>query len=133
VISRSKTFSRRTGALLMVGTMLGGISGPLLAQVAPAPPPQQPSNAAQAQPQAPSVAPSAATPGDALASPLANEASMFGPMTDVPALSLVIPVYNAADQLPATLEAVDQFASRYPSRRLRFRSRRTAASPSGTW
>ena len=41
---------------------------------------------------------------------------MFGPMTDVPALSLVIPVYNAADQLPATLEAVDQFATRYPSR-----------------
>src|SRR5437763_760401 len=49
-------------------------------------------------------------------SPPANEASMFGPMTDVPALSLVIPVYNAADQLPATLDAVDQFATRYASR-----------------
>ena len=34
--------------------------------------------------------------------------------TDVPALSLVIPVYNAADQLPATLSAVDAFATRYP-------------------
>ena len=41
---------------------------------------------------------------------------MFGPTTDVPALSLVIPVYNAADQLPATLQAVDLFAARYPDR-----------------
>lgn len=40
---------------------------------------------------------------------------MLGPMTDGTALSLVIPVYNAADQLPATLHAVDTFASRYPS------------------
>jgi glycosyltransferase involved in cell wall biosynthesis len=37
---------------------------------------------------------------------------MFGPTTDVPALSLVIPVYNAADQLPSTLQAVDHFAAR---------------------
>ena len=41
---------------------------------------------------------------------------MFGPTTDVPALSLVIPVYNAADQLPATLHAVDHFAARAASR-----------------
>jgi dolichyl-phosphate beta-glucosyltransferase len=41
---------------------------------------------------------------------------MFGPTTDVPLLSLVIPVYNAADQLPTTLDSVDQFASRYPGR-----------------
>lgn len=41
---------------------------------------------------------------------------MFGPTTDVPALSLVIPVYNAADQLPNTLSAVDHFASRFPGR-----------------
>ena len=41
---------------------------------------------------------------------------MFGPTTDVPALSLVIPVYNAADQLPATLEAVDDFSIRHTSR-----------------
>jgi dolichyl-phosphate beta-glucosyltransferase len=41
---------------------------------------------------------------------------MFGPTTDVPALSLVIPVYNAADQLPATLDAVSRFASRYSDR-----------------
>ena len=41
---------------------------------------------------------------------------MFGPTSDVPVLSLVIPVYNAADQLPTTLDSVDQFASRYPGR-----------------
>jgi len=39
---------------------------------------------------------------------------MYGPSTDVPALSLVIPVYNAADQLPGTLESVDQFVRSYP-------------------
>ena len=39
---------------------------------------------------------------------------MLDPTTDVPALSLIIPVYNAADQLPATLQAVDGFATRYP-------------------
>jgi dolichyl-phosphate beta-glucosyltransferase len=37
---------------------------------------------------------------------------MLSPTTDVPALSLVIPVYNAAEQLPATLDAVDAFAAR---------------------
>jgi dolichyl-phosphate beta-glucosyltransferase len=41
---------------------------------------------------------------------------MFGPTTDVPALSLVIPVYNAADQLPSTLQAVDHFAARATTR-----------------
>ncbi|MEO6526741.1 MAG: glycosyltransferase [Gemmatimonadaceae bacterium] len=41
---------------------------------------------------------------------------MLSPTMDVPALSLVIPVYNAADQLPATLDSVDRFASSYPSR-----------------
>lgn len=41
---------------------------------------------------------------------------MFGPSSDVPALSLVIPVYNAADQLPCTLEAVDRFVSSHVSR-----------------
>lgn len=40
---------------------------------------------------------------------------MLSPTTDAPALSLVIPVYNAADQLPATLAAVDTFAARYPA------------------
>ncbi|HET9013856.1 MAG TPA: glycosyltransferase, partial [Gemmatimonadaceae bacterium] len=39
---------------------------------------------------------------------------MPSPMTAGPSLSLVIPVYNAADQLPATLAAVDAFAARYP-------------------
>lgn len=37
---------------------------------------------------------------------------MLGPTAERPALSLVIPVYNAADQLPATLEAVDSFILR---------------------
>jgi dolichyl-phosphate beta-glucosyltransferase len=41
---------------------------------------------------------------------------MFGPTTDVPALSLVIPVYDAADLLPATLEAVDHFLTHAPNR-----------------
>ena len=36
---------------------------------------------------------------------------MADPTSDVPALSLIIPVYNAADQLPATLRAVDAFAT----------------------
>ena len=39
---------------------------------------------------------------------------MFDPTTDVPSLSLIIPVYNAADQLPATLKAVDAFARLSP-------------------
>ena len=34
-------------------------------------------------------------------------------MTAAPSLSLVIPVFNAADQLPATLAAVDTFTARY--------------------
>jgi len=41
---------------------------------------------------------------------------MFGPTTDVPALSLVIPVYDAADRLPTTLAAVDDFLARVPDR-----------------
>jgi dolichyl-phosphate beta-glucosyltransferase len=40
---------------------------------------------------------------------------MLGPTAEHLALSLVVPVYNAADQLPATLQAVDTFASRYPA------------------
>ena len=39
---------------------------------------------------------------------------MVDSTAQVPALSLVIPVYNAAQQLPATLDAVDAFATRYP-------------------
>ena len=40
---------------------------------------------------------------------------MYGPTADVPALSLIIPVYNAADQLPATFAAVKTFVDAYPS------------------
>jgi glycosyltransferase involved in cell wall biosynthesis len=39
---------------------------------------------------------------------------MVDPTPALPALSLIIPVYNAADQLPATFNAVDAFATRYP-------------------
>ncbi|MDB4917926.1 MAG: putative glycosyltransferase [Gemmatimonadetes bacterium] len=39
---------------------------------------------------------------------------MYGPSADAPALSLIIPVYNAADQLPATLDAVETFVNDYP-------------------
>jgi dolichyl-phosphate beta-glucosyltransferase len=38
---------------------------------------------------------------------------MLSPTTTGPALSLVIPVYNAAEQLPATLAALDAFVGRY--------------------
>jgi len=38
---------------------------------------------------------------------------MLTPTAGQPALSLVIPVYNATDQLPATLNAVEAFALRY--------------------
>ena len=41
---------------------------------------------------------------------------MFDPTADMPALSLVIPVFNAADQLPATLQALDQFAAQSSDR-----------------
>jgi outer membrane protein insertion porin family len=60
VISGSKTFSQRAGALLLVGTVLAGSAAPLLAQTAPAPPPStppaaadQPTNPAPAAPPAP--------------------------------------------------------------------------------
>ena len=39
---------------------------------------------------------------------------MSSPLPAVPSLSIVITVYNAADQLSATLAAVDAFAARYP-------------------
>ena len=39
---------------------------------------------------------------------------MFAPTADAPALSLVIPVYNAAAQLPTTLDAIEAFAAGYP-------------------
>ena len=51
MISKSKSFSRRTGSLLLVGTVLGGSAAPLLAQNAPAPQPA-PTAPATAQPQA---------------------------------------------------------------------------------
>ena len=41
------------------------------------------------------------------------DSAMDTPSTQV-AMSLIIPVYDAADQLPATFHAVDAFAMRYP-------------------
>jgi outer membrane protein insertion porin family len=42
VILKSKSFSRRAGTLLLVGTVLGGSAAPLLAQTAPEAPPPSP-------------------------------------------------------------------------------------------
>ena len=49
MISKSKSFSRRAGALFLVGTVLGGSAAPLLAQAAP-PPQPAPAQPAAAQP-----------------------------------------------------------------------------------
>ncbi len=57
MISRTKSFSRRAGALLLVGTVLGGSAAPLLAQAAPA---------------APAPAPAPGTPPATTAAPTAN-------------------------------------------------------------
>ena len=63
MISRSKAFNRRAGALLLVGTVLGGSASPLLAQAAPQPlqrrPAQhrRPPQPAPAQPPAPAATP----------------------------------------------------------------------------
>jgi outer membrane protein insertion porin family len=65
VISRSKAFNRRAGALLLVGTVLGGSASPLLAQAAPpqtaptqtGPTPAPAAAAPQAQPPAPAATP----------------------------------------------------------------------------
>jgi len=58
VISKSKSFSRRTGALFMVGTVLGGSAAPLVAQTAT--PQVQPTTQAPAQLAAPAPAPAPA-------------------------------------------------------------------------
>src|SRR5205807_9450440 len=60
VISRAKNISRRAGALLLVGTVLGGSAAPLFAQSAPAAQPQAPATPAGDQP-----APAAPTPAPA--------------------------------------------------------------------
>jgi outer membrane protein insertion porin family len=58
VTSRLKSFNRRAGALLLVGTVLGGSAAPLLAQAAPAP--ARPPAAAQPPAAGPSATPAAA-------------------------------------------------------------------------
>jgi len=62
VISRTTSFSRRSGALLLIGTVLGGSAAPVLAQAAPAEPPPatQPAPADQVPAdQAPATQPAA--------------------------------------------------------------------------
>jgi outer membrane protein insertion porin family len=58
VISSSKSFSRRAGALFLVGTVLGGSDAPLLAQAAPQPAPATPTPTSANQPLAAVVPPS---------------------------------------------------------------------------
>jgi outer membrane protein insertion porin family len=60
VISRSKIISRRTGALFMAGTILGGSAAPLTAQSAGTQQPVQPAGQAPAQAVAPAAAPAPA-------------------------------------------------------------------------
>jgi outer membrane protein insertion porin family len=62
VISGTTSFSRRAGALLLIGTVLGGSAAPLFAQVAPAQQPPVPDAAAPQAP-APAPAPAAAAQG----------------------------------------------------------------------
>jgi outer membrane protein insertion porin family len=57
VISRTNSFNRRAGALLLIETMLGGLAAPILAQAVPPPPPPPPPEQPEAQ-QAP-LAPAA--------------------------------------------------------------------------
>jgi outer membrane protein insertion porin family len=66
VISRTTSFSRRTGALLLIGTVLGGSAMPVLAQTAPdqQPPAEQRAPQPTEQPAAPVSAPAPA-PGPA--------------------------------------------------------------------
>ncbi|MEA3078666.1 MAG: outer membrane protein insertion porin family [Sphingomonadales bacterium] len=66
MISKSKTTSLRTGVLLMAGTILGGTSAQLVAQVAPAPPPQRPAT--------PSPPPATTAPAPATGTPTAAPA-----------------------------------------------------------
>jgi outer membrane protein insertion porin family len=62
VISRSKLISRRTGALFMVGTVLGGPAAPLLAQTAASPAQAQPAQGQAATAQQPVAAAPVAPP-----------------------------------------------------------------------
>ena len=57
MISKSKSFSRRTGGLLLVGTVLGGSAAPLLAQAAPESQPAPATPAAAQQPALPPAPP----------------------------------------------------------------------------
>ncbi|WP_309660593.1 hypothetical protein, partial [Sphingomonas sp.] len=64
MISGIKIIGKRTGATLLVGTILGAWSGPLFAQAAPPPPPAAPATTAPAT--APATTPAtiaAPTPG----------------------------------------------------------------------
>ena len=71
MISRTTSFSRRAGTLLLVGTVLGGSATPLLAQATPAPEQQQPATGMPMP--APTTPPATAqqpTPGALTAAPV---------------------------------------------------------------
>jgi outer membrane protein insertion porin family len=69
VISRSKSFSRRAGALFLVGTVLGGSAAPLLAQDAPQPQPAPAATAPQPAPATPAPGPAGQPPEAAVPAP----------------------------------------------------------------
>ena len=100
MISRSKLISRRTGALLMVGTVLGGTTSPLLAQAAP--PPAQPAPAGQpASETVPPAAPVAAPVERTIRSVTVRGNQRLEPET--------IRAYaNLSPGLPYTAETLDQ-------------------------
>ena len=73
---RSLSFGRRSGALLLVGTMLGGWATPLLGQVVPEPqaPPEAPAQTEPAAPAPTQPAPAPAQPAPAPAQPAPSAA-----------------------------------------------------------
>ena len=82
MISSSKHFTKRMGNLLLVGTIIGGWSAPILAQDAPAQPETVPPVAAQPQ----TAAPIAAQPGTAArvaAQPLVTRVAASGTIRSI--------------------------------------------------
>ena len=82
MISSSKHFTRRMGNLLLVGTIIGGWSAPILAQDAPAQPETVPPVAAQPE----TAAPVAAQPGTAArvaAQPLVTRVAASGTIRSI--------------------------------------------------
>ncbi|MEP6982496.1 MAG: outer membrane protein assembly factor BamA [Sphingomicrobium sp.] len=105
MISKSKTTSLRTGVLLMAGTILGGTSAQLVAQVPPAPPPQRPAT--------PSPAPATPAPEPATATPTATPTAAPGPAaTPAPAVRTIRSITVKGNQRlePETIRAYANLA-----------------------